>query len=171
MLTCISDPLLQQQITSPAVVAAGFKKPYPNFPDNGTLAQSLRPFPQFLNVWSRNSGQGQTWYDAATIKVQRRFGAWQFTSSYVRSKSLALLTYRQIFSQNQVYPQDMYNLTQPKSYLPFDCRTCSISSTHSTCRSGPASTSSATADASSTPSSAIGPSPTRTSTAAARSSR
>src|SRR5262249_13173476 len=51
---------------------------------------------------------------------QRRFGAWQFTSSYVRSKSLALLTYRQIFSQSQVYPQDMYNLNQPKSYLPFD---------------------------------------------------
>ena len=112
--------LLQQQITAPAVVAAGFKKPYANFPDNGSLAQSLRPFPQFLNVFSRNSGQGRTWYDAATIKVQRRFGAWQFTSSYVRSKTLSLLTYRQIFSQNQVYPQDMYNLTQPKSYLPFD---------------------------------------------------
>jgi Carboxypeptidase regulatory-like domain/TonB dependent receptor len=112
--------LLQQTITSPAVVAAGFKKPYANFPDNGTLAQALRPFPQFLNVFSRNSGQGQTWYDAGTIKVQRRFGAWQFESSYVRSKSLALLTYRQIFSQTQVYPQDMYNLTQPKSYLPFD---------------------------------------------------
>ncbi|MEO8659197.1 MAG: TonB-dependent receptor [Bryobacteraceae bacterium] len=112
--------LLQQTITSPGVVAQGFKKPYPNFPDNGTLAQSLRPFPQFLNVWSRNSGQGQTWYDAAAIKVQRRFGAWQFQTSYVRSKTLGLLTYRQIFSQNQVYPQDMYNLTQPKSYLPFD---------------------------------------------------
>jgi len=112
--------LLQQQITAPAVVAAGFKKPYANFSDTGTLAQALRPFPQFLNVWSRNSGQGQTWYDAATFKVTRRFGSWQFTSSYVRSKSLGLLTYRQIFSQNQVYPQDMYNLTQPKSYLPFD---------------------------------------------------
>ena len=112
--------LLQQQITAPAVVAAGFKKPYANFPDNGTLAQALRPYPQFLNVYSRNSGQGQTWYDAATFKVQRRFGNWQFTSSYVRSKSLALLTYRQIFSQTQVYPQDMYNLTQPKSYSPFD---------------------------------------------------
>jgi hypothetical protein len=113
-------PLLGQTITAPAVVAAGYKKPYANFPDNGTLAQALRPFPQFLNVWSRNSGQGQTWYDAATVKVTRRFGNWQFTSSYVRSKSLGLLTYRQIFSQNQVYPQDMYNLTQPKSYLPFD---------------------------------------------------
>ena len=112
--------LLQQQISSPSVVAAGFKKPYPNFPDTGTLAQSLRPFPQFLNVWSRNSGLGRTWYDAATFKVHRRFGAWQFSASYVRSKSLGLLTYRQIFTQNQVYLQDMYNVNQGKSYLPLD---------------------------------------------------
>jgi Carboxypeptidase regulatory-like domain len=110
--------LLQQSITAPAVVAAGFSKPYPNF--TGTLAQSLRPFPQFLNVFSRNSGQGQTWYDSATAKVSRRIGNWQFLASYVRSKSLGLLTYRQIFSQTQVYPQDMYNLNQAKSYLPFD---------------------------------------------------
>ena len=110
--------LLSQSITAPGVVAAGFKAPYPNF--TGTLAQALRPFPQFLNVFSRNSGQGQTWYDSATFKVQRRFGNWQFTASYVRSKTLGLLTYRQIFSQTQVYPQDMYNLNQAKSYLPFD---------------------------------------------------
>jgi Carboxypeptidase regulatory-like domain len=111
-------PLLSQNITSPAVVAAGFKLPYPSF--TGSLAQSLRPYPQFLNVWSRNSGQGQTWYDSLTVKVQKHFGNWQFGSSYVRSKSLGLLTYRQIFSQNQVYPQDMYNVNQGKSYLPFD---------------------------------------------------
>jgi len=111
--------LLSQNITSPAVVSAGLSKlPYPSF--TGTLAQSLRPFPQFLNVFSRNSGQGQTWYDSASAKVTRRIGTWQFTASYVRSKTLGLLTYRQIFSQNQVYPQDMYNLNQGKSYLPFD---------------------------------------------------
>jgi hypothetical protein len=110
--------LLTQNITSPAVIAAGFTKPYPTF--NGSLSQALRPYPQFLNVFSRNTGQGQTWYDSATIRVQRRFGNWQFTSSYVRSKSLGLLTYRQIFSQSQVYPQDTYNLNQAKSYLPFD---------------------------------------------------
>ncbi len=110
--------LLGQSITAPAVVAAGFKLPYPSF--TGSLAQALRPFPQFLNVWSRNSGQGQTWYDSASVKVSRRFGNWQFTGSYVRSKSLALQTYRQIFSQNQVYAQDMYNIPQSKSYLPFD---------------------------------------------------
>ena len=110
--------LLQQSITAPAVVAAGFSKPYPSY--TGTLAQALRPFPQFLNVFSRNSGQGQTWYDSATAKVSRRIGNWQFLASYVRSKSLGLLTYRQIFSQTQIYPQDMYNLNQGKSYLPFD---------------------------------------------------
>ena len=110
--------LLSQSITSPAVVAAGYKLPYPSF--TGTLAQSLRPFPQFLNVWSRNSGQGQTWYDSGMVRVHRRFGNWQFTASYVRSKSLGLMTYRQIFSQNQVYAQDMYNIPQAKSYLPED---------------------------------------------------
>jgi hypothetical protein len=110
--------LLGQSITSPAVVAAGFTPPYPGF--TGSLAQALRPFPQFLNVFSRNSGQGKTWYDSVTAKVQRRFGNWQFVASYVRSKSLAELTYRQIFSQTQVYPQDMYNLGQSKSYSPFD---------------------------------------------------
>lgn len=112
--------LLQQQISSPGVVAAGFTKPYANFPDTGTLAQALRPFPQFLNVWSRNSGDGRTWYDSAQFKVERRFGNWTMMASYVRSKSLGQLTYRQIFSQNQVYPQDMYNLGNAKSYLPFD---------------------------------------------------
>jgi hypothetical protein len=110
--------LLQQNITSPAVVAAGFSKPYANF--NGSLAQALRPYPQFNGVFSRNSAQGATWYDSAQFKVERRFGNWTLLSSYVRSKSLSKLTYRQIFSQTQVYPQDMYNLSDLKSYLPFD---------------------------------------------------
>jgi hypothetical protein len=110
--------LLSKSITDPAVVAAGFKLPYPTF--TGSLAQSLRPFPQFLSVSSRNSGQGKTWYDSAQFKIERRIGDWQMEASYVRSKSLSLLTYRQIFSQTQVYPQDMYNLQNGKSYLPFD---------------------------------------------------
>ncbi len=119
-LNATTTALLGRPITDPSVVAAGFRKPYAAFPDNGSLSQSLRPYPQFQNVWSRNSGLGKTWYESASIKVQRRFGDWQFQSSYVRSKTLGLLTFHQIFSQNQVYPQDMYNLTQPKSYLPFD---------------------------------------------------
>ena len=31
-------------------VAAGFKKPYANFPDSGSVLQSLRPFPQYSGI-------------------------------------------------------------------------------------------------------------------------
>jgi hypothetical protein len=31
-------------------VASGFKKPYANFPDSGSVLQSLRPFPQYSGV-------------------------------------------------------------------------------------------------------------------------
>jgi hypothetical protein len=110
--------LLQQPIDSPQVVAAGFSKPYPNF--TGTLAQALRPYPQYLNISERNSAVGRTWYDALQTKVERRFGDLQLSATYVWSKSLALDTYRQIFTQNQSYPQDAYNQQENKSYSFFD---------------------------------------------------
>lgn len=106
--------LLAQSIDSPAVVAAGFTRPYPSF--TGTLAQSLRPYPQYFNVSERNSGIGKTWYDSLHTKVERRFGDFQLLATYVWSKSLQLNTYRQIFSQTNVYPQNAYNQDENKSY-------------------------------------------------------
>ncbi|MEX2262303.1 MAG: TonB-dependent receptor [Bryobacteraceae bacterium] len=114
-------PLLRQRIDSPAVIAAGFAKPYESFPNNETLAQALRPYPQFRNVADRNSGDGRTWYDSLQTKVERRFGAWQMMAAYTWSKSLALVHYRQIFSQHfSVGAQDNYNLDDQKSFLSFD---------------------------------------------------
>jgi len=110
--------LLSRDIYSPEVAAAGFTAPYTGF--KGTLAQSLRPYPQFLNVSERNNGMGKSSYDSLQAKVERRFGDFQLSGTYVFSKSLALNTYRQIFSQTQVYPQDAYNLNENKSYSFFD---------------------------------------------------
>ena len=112
--------LLRQRIDAPAVVAAGFKKPYAAFPDSATLAQALRPYPQYNNVVDRNSGDGQTWYDSLQVKAERRFGPWQMTASYVFSKSLGQLHYRQIFTQTQTTPQNNYDLSDTKTLLPFD---------------------------------------------------
>ena len=113
--------LLTQPISSPAVRAAGFVKPFSAFPDNRSLAQALRPYPQYLDIQARNTGDGRTWYDALQTKVERRFGAWQMTGSYVWSKSLGFLHYRQIFSQNGNVPaQNNYDLSVEKSLLPFD---------------------------------------------------
>ena len=47
--------LLTRNIRDPLVVAAGYTPPYAGF--NGSLAQALRPFPQFPNMFpgGRNS--------------------------------------------------------------------------------------------------------------------
>jgi hypothetical protein len=81
-----------------------------------TLAQAIRPFPQYGTVYSANSGDGRNWYDSAQFKVERRFGNLNFESSYVFSKMLDILAYRQIFTQTtQAGAQDSYNLKADKS--------------------------------------------------------
>jgi hypothetical protein len=66
--------LLTQPISSPSVVARGFVAPYAGFPSGATLAQALRPFPQFNGVNDQYERDGNTWYDALQVKVTKRFG-------------------------------------------------------------------------------------------------
>lgn len=113
--------LLTKNILDPAVVAAGYKEPFPGFAAGwggaATLAQALRPFPQYGAVYDANAGVGYTWYDALQSKVERRFGSLNFIASYVWSKTLSQMTYRQIFSQgSNANSQDSYNLADSKSY-------------------------------------------------------
>jgi len=65
--------LLTSAINTSAVVARGFKAPYAGFPPTQTLAQALRPFPQFTNIPVYWNPMGKTWYDAMQIKVTKRF--------------------------------------------------------------------------------------------------
>jgi hypothetical protein len=65
--------LLLSTIAQPAVAARGFRSPYPGFPPNQTLAQALRPFPQFTNIPIYWNPMGATWYDALQVKVTQRF--------------------------------------------------------------------------------------------------
>jgi hypothetical protein len=98
--------------------------PFPTFLNWGgsaTLAQALRPFPQIGTLYSANSGDGKTWYDAFQGKIERRFGSLNFTGSYVFSKTLARMSYRQIFTQGASQgTQDSYNIPDSKSYLFMD---------------------------------------------------
>jgi hypothetical protein len=93
--------LLAQSITAPAVVARGFKRPYAGFPANQTLAQALRPFPQFADTTVMGmpspaiavywNPMGSTWYDALQIKTTQRLAhGLSFTSTFSWSKSLTL---------------------------------------------------------------------------------
>ena len=117
--------LLTKNINDPAVKAAGYSEPFPGFAagwgGGATLAQALRPYPQYGTVLMINSGVGKTWYDSFQGKIERRFGALNLMASYVMSKTLNLMTYRAIFSQGaQIQTQDSYNINDAKSYSPED---------------------------------------------------
>ena len=65
--------ILRAQIGSTAAGRFQNMLPYPGFPLTSTVAQSLRPFPQFSSglgpLWAP---QGRTWYDSLQTKVTQR---------------------------------------------------------------------------------------------------
>ena len=114
--------LLSQPVSSAAAQAANIRVPFPTFPQNLSVAQALRPYPQYLSVSSLFAAYGRSWYDALQAKVERRFGSYQLMVNYTWSKSLGYGHFRQVFSQQggQGSPQDYYNLPDSKSFMPFD---------------------------------------------------
>ena len=96
--------LLNSQITSATAVAAGITPPYPNFTNaavqtNRSVAQSLRPFPQYATINTTASGgdkTGRSMYHAGVLKVtQRMMDGFMFQGSYTYSR---LMTNADTFS-------------------------------------------------------------------------
>lgn len=105
--------LLNSTITSPAAVAAGFKLPYPGFPTNGTVLQSLRPFPQFSGVGQLWAPLGASWYDALQVKATKRFShGLTATLAYAFSKTLDNAT-----NAGSIYDRKSFKGLSP-NYLP-----------------------------------------------------
>ena len=66
--------LLGALISSPQAVAAGFRPAYPGMPPNTTVAQNIRPIPQWLSpsAWL-GPAVGKTWYDSLQLQGTKRF--------------------------------------------------------------------------------------------------
>lgn len=106
--------LLTSQITSAQVVGRGFTKPYAAFPNTATLAQSLRPYPQFGDLTSLWAPMGQTWYDSLQIKATKRYSyGLDFTAAYTWSKNLTTLEDQ---GGVTVPTNDVYNRDNWKTY-------------------------------------------------------
>ncbi len=112
--------LMNSNINSPAAQQAGFRAPFSSF--NGSVAQSLRPFPQYLNIVTgvqNGDKSGHSSYHAAVLKLERRMSAGlTFQWNYVFSKLLTDSdTY---FATSPAGAQDHYNRGLEKSIGQLD---------------------------------------------------
>ena len=94
--------LLNSPISSAAVTAAGFQPPYAGFPSSATLAQALRPYPQFGSIPVMWSPVGNSWYDALQVKATKR-------SSHGLTATYAFTWQKELSTAEGPYVGDIYN--------------------------------------------------------------
>jgi hypothetical protein len=107
--------ILRANITSPLAQQAGINRPFPTF--NGSVAQALRPFPQYLNIVTgvqNGDKSGHSSYHAFVLKADRRMSKgltfqWNYTFSKLLTDSD---TY---FATSPNGAQDHYNRRLEKS--------------------------------------------------------
>jgi hypothetical protein len=82
--------ILSGFVNAAGAVQRGFGRPFGNFPTAQTVAQSLRPFPQYTNISSYWNPLGKTWYDSLQVKGTKRLShGLSATSTFTWSRGLA----------------------------------------------------------------------------------
>jgi Carboxypeptidase regulatory-like domain len=121
--------LLQLPISNPAVIArfpalANPSNVYPGFPTTETLAQALRPYPQWFGVPPfLGPPMGDTWYDSLQIKLTKRYShGLTVQGAYTWSKSLtnAANSNTSYLTPDDPVLNDPYNTPTIKQLSGFD---------------------------------------------------
>jgi len=110
--------LLDQDINSPAARAANIPIPYPGF--TGSVAQALRPFPQYVGINDVGQPTGKSNYQGLQVKAQRRLSeGFSFLVSYTLSKTIAN-NGQQGYTTWASSAVDTYNRSLAKTIAPLD---------------------------------------------------
>ena len=91
--TQAGQTLLSSALSSSVAQAAGIKAPYTGFSAGNTVAQALRPFPQFSNIPVSGDPIGKTWYDSLQTKLTKRLShGFIVNSTFTWQKSMQVGT-------------------------------------------------------------------------------
>jgi carboxypeptidase family protein len=102
---------LASNIGSAQANAAGINAPYPGFV--GTVAQALRPFPQYQTITYLNDPVGNQNYNALQIRAQKTFGqGLSMLVEYTRENNVT--------DVNGAGAQNYYNLKAEKAVASYD---------------------------------------------------
>ena len=116
--------LLASPISSALAKSRGFgTPPYPGFPTGLTVAQTLRPLPEYTGVVQTWTPLGNTWYDSLQAKVTKRFShGLDALVTYTWSKSLSLGAEENNNYGSPTTPviNDVFNRMNSKSLSGFD---------------------------------------------------
>ena len=113
---------LTQSITSTAAAAAGITAPYSGF--TGTVAQALRPYPQYKTLTSLAAKQGASIYNSLQVVVRKNLSyGLTFDGSYVYSRNMGYFAPTSILTGGvSNVLQNAYNPQAEWSVLPSDVR-------------------------------------------------
>jgi hypothetical protein len=105
--------LLTSNWNSAQAVAAGIKPPYAGYPVT-TVAQLLRPFPQFTSISTRWSSAGDSWYNGLQTKLTKRLSHGLFVQG--------AFSYQKTLNQAIETPNDVFNRSANKDLAALDQR-------------------------------------------------
>jgi len=114
--------LLAAPLLSQTAIQAGYGQAYPGFPLSATVAQTLRPFPQFgsLTNW-HYVPDGDTWYESLQTKATKRLShGLEFGSTFTWAKQLDAGVEDDFGRGDGVIINDAFNRRNQKALSVFD---------------------------------------------------
>jgi hypothetical protein len=108
--------------TCPNAAAAGVHSPYPGF--NATVAQALRPYPQYTSIYDMYQPTSYNTYNSLQVRLQKRYSnGLSFLGAYTLSKNIGASggdAFGDIYGGGGFNGLDTFNQKREKSLLGYD---------------------------------------------------
>ena len=111
--------LMTAQICSSQAMAAGFTLPYAGFPCTATVAQALRPYPEYsVSLGPQFANQGDSFYDALQMRFVRHLShGLDVTANYTYSKTMNIGGYINADPSNRAIQKGLDSNDYPQIFV------------------------------------------------------